>query len=242
MPPGALLHRTHESAAPVTISAVIPVWNESARIAQAVERLGRLGLHEIIVVDCESDDTTASLAQGAGARVVQSKRGRGCQMNAGAQAASGDVLWFVHADVTVPEDATALIRQALDEPSVVAGAFRTQTVQDIGSSWVRHFLPLADFRSSYTQLPYGDQALFVRSSTFHDLGGFKDQRLMEDLELAQRLRRKGSIEVVSKPVLVSGRRFIARPMYTTWVMYSFPILYRLGVSTDTLERWYGSPR
>ena len=224
------------------ISAVIPVWNESARIAQAVARLGQQRLHEIIVVDCQSDDHTASLAKEAGARVLQSERGRWRQMNTGAQAATGDVLWFVHADVSVPEDASALIVRTLDDPSVVAGAFRTQTVQDMGSSWVQCFLPLADFRSRYTQLPYGDQALFVRSRTFHELGGFNDQRILEDLELAQRLSEKGRIEVISARVKVSGRRFVARPFYTTWVMYSFPIFYRMGVSTNTLERWYGAPR
>ncbi len=226
----------------MNISVIMPVWNESARIVHAVERLRALDVQEVIVVDCHSNDGTASMAATAGARVLQSPRGRAAQMNLGARAATGEVLWFIHADVVVPSCATESIREAFADDGVVAGAFRTQTVQDIGSSWVAWFLPLADFRSRYTRLPYGDQALFVRSRTFEAIGGFPSQRILEDLEIARRLSRTGRIAVIDSAVRVSGRRFVARPIYTTWMMYSFPIFYRMGVSTDRLEQWYGAPR
>jgi cellulose synthase/poly-beta-1,6-N-acetylglucosamine synthase-like glycosyltransferase len=163
-------------------------------------------------------------------------------MNAGARAAKGDVLVFLHADVRLPEDAPTRIADALADPSVVAGAFRTWTVPDAGRSWLAPLLHLADLRSRYSRRPYGDQALFVRADAFRCAGGFPDQPLMEDLELSRRLARLGRIRVVRSRVAVSGRRFLARPIYYTLAVNVFPALYALGVAPATLKRLYGDPR
>jgi GT2 family glycosyltransferase len=163
-------------------------------------------------------------------------------MNAGARAASGDVLLFLHADVELPSGALRHVAEALADPGVVAGAFRTWTVPDAPGHRLAPLLHLADLRSRYTGLPYGDQAVFVRAGIFEQLGGYPEQPLMEDLEMSRRLRRAGRIRTVPANVRVSGRRFLSRPIYAFLVMNAFPVLYALGVSPARLARWYGNPR
>lgn len=226
------------------LSIVIPTLDEAARIGARLEELAAMdGVAEVIVVDGGSRDGTASLARTRpGVRVIEAPRGRASQQNAGAAAASGDVLLFLHADVALPEDAAAHVAEALSDPRVVAGAFRTWTVDDAGGSSLGPLLHLADVRSRYSGLPYGDQALFVRADAFRRVGGFPDQPLMEDLEISRRLRRIGRIRVVRASVRVSGRRFVARPILYTLAVNVFPALYALGVPPRWLARLYGSPR
>jgi GT2 family glycosyltransferase len=164
-------------------------------------------------------------------------------MNAGARAATGDAILFVHADVTLPNDAVSWVCTALEDNRVVAGAFRTWTVPDTEPAplWAP-LLHLADLRSRYTSLPYGDQALFVRAEIFRALGGFAEIELMEDIDLGRRLCRVGRVVTVPACVVVSGRRFLARPIFYTVVMNLFPLLYRLGVPPRALGSLYGHVR
>ena len=124
----------------------------------------------------------------------------------------------------------------------MAGAFRTRTVVDDGVWRWAPLLRLADARSRYTGLPYGDQALFVRRSAFAAVGGYPDQPLMEDLELSSCLRAVGRIASVPACVRVSGRRFVSRPVFYTACVNAFPLLYRLGVPPSWLSRIYGDVR
>ena len=225
------------------LSIIMPVLNEEARIAAQLAGLAGLrGIDEIIVVDGGSVDHTPDLAAAAGCDVVTAPRGRGTQMNAGAIAASGDILLFLHADVTLPVDAPSLIRAALADPTVVAGAFRTRTIAEGRRTWATRWLCLADLRSRYTRLPYGDQALFVRRDAFQRVGGFPAQPLFEDLEISRRLWSVGRVQTLHAEVRVSGRRFLARPLYFAILMNVLPILYRLGVPPRTLQRSYGDVR
>jgi hypothetical protein len=230
---------------PPRISVVIPVLDEEARIGRQLQRLAFLrGLHEVIVVDGGSRDRTVERARASGhARVIDAPRGRASQMNAGAAAATGEVVLFLHADVELPADAPRRVAEALAAPEVVAGAFRTWTVPDGDRRrWLGPLLHLADLRSRYSSLPYGDQAIFARAEAFRAAGGFPVQPLMEDLELGRRLRRIGAIRTVPSSVRVSGRRFQARPITSFILVNLFPFLYRLGVRPGTLARVYGSPR
>lgn len=232
------------------ISVVVPALNEERRIEPALCALvDGGGWHEVILVDGASSDRTSERALAVpGVRVLQSPRGRARQMNTGARAASGDVLLFLHADVVLPPDAPARIAAALEDPTVVAGAFRTWTVaddpdeRDERRSWLAPLLHLGDLRSRYSGLPYGDQALFVRAGVFERLGGYPDQPLMEDLELARRLRRSGRVSIVPARVRVSGRRFLARPLYYFALVNLLPLFYALGVPAHRLARLYGDPR
>ena len=232
------------------VSVVIPTLNESARIDARLRELSTMaGVAEVFIVDGGSDDDTVERArrwQGASAigqsvRVIRAERGRGKQMNAGTRYATGDVLLFLHADVELPESAMDRIADIMST-SAVAGFFKTHTVDDSPQQRSAPWLRLADARSRYTGLPYGDQAIFVRSKVFREIGGYPSQPLMEDLEFSRRLRRNGKIRRARASVRVSGRRFIERPIFYTFLVNVFPLLYALGVSPRTLAKLYRDSR
>jgi len=225
------------------ISVIIPALNEQAAIGRCIQAArASLPDAEILVVDGASMDRTVETAHEFRAvRVIESPRGRALQMNAGASAAQGDVLLFLHADVQLPPTARSLIAKALSNPAVVGGAFRTWTVSDTPSA-LEPLLHLADLRSRYSSLPYGDQAIFVRAAIFRQLQGFPEQSLMEDLEFSEKLRSVGRVQILPASVRVSGRRFLAHPIRYFALLNLFPLLYRLGVSPARLAQWYGNPR
>lgn len=247
--PGAMLNtrRFLASDANQSVSVVMPVLNEAARLGDALCELRKIpGLSQVVVADGGScDESVAIAARHSGVDVVQCAPGRAGQMNAGAKRAFGGTLLFLHADARLPSDACAQIRQTLAIPGACGGAFRLQTDYDVlgrHRPWVAPFLRLADMRSRYTSLPYGDQAPFVRAATFHALGGFRDLPLFEDLEFAQRLGQRGRWGKTKGAVRVSGRRFQERPFYYLGLMNTFPLLYRLGVSPQRLAAFYHQTR
>lgn len=237
-----LAHNDNFVSAP-HISVIIPTLNESTRIDARLRELATMPeVTEIFVVDGDSDDDTAERArQWPNVRVLRSERGRATQMNAGARYATGDVLLFLHADVALPENAADCIAEVM-RTSAIAGYFKTHTVDDRARQRSAPWLRLADARSRYSGLPYGDQAIFVRAEAFRKVGGYPMQPLMEDLEFSRRLRRAGPIRKARASVRVSGRRFLARPVYYTLVVNVFPLLYALGVPPKTLARLYRDPR
>jgi rSAM/selenodomain-associated transferase 2 len=223
------------------VSVIVPVLDEARALGPCLGALAALALGEVIVVDGGSGDGTAALAAAAGVRVLSAPRGRASQMNAGARVAAGEVLLFLHADVSLPADARVHVERALDDSRVVAGAFRTLTVADRPTR-LGPLLRLADLRSRRGAPPYGDQALFVRTEVFWRLGGFPPLPLMEDLAFSLRLAEAGQVRIVPASVRVSGRRFIERPVSSLLAMNLFPALYRLGVPASLLARGYRAVR
>ncbi|MBW1880006.1 MAG: TIGR04283 family arsenosugar biosynthesis glycosyltransferase [Deltaproteobacteria bacterium] len=222
------------------LSVVIPVLDEERRIEVRLRELGAMqGIDEVVVVDGSSTDRTREIVkQFPAVRLLSAPRGRARQLNAGANVALGEVLLFLHADVSLPVDAAAHVEQVLADPANVAGAFRTWTVAEDPPWLFGPLLHLADLRSRLTRHPYGDQALFVRREVFEALGGFPDIPLMEDYAFSREIRRRGRIGLARARVHVSGRRFIARPVFYTALVWSYPALYRWGVPPEMLARWY----
>lgn len=226
------------------ISVIIPTLNEASQIEACLDQFKvQPGTWECLVADGGSSDATVGLAESKGARVIRCDQGRGSQMNAGAAAARGEILLFLHADARLPVNAGSLMTETLEDPRVVAGCFRVQhTASRWKGSWRASLLRVADLRSWYTRLPYGDQGLFLRRTTFEGVGGFPSLPLMEDLALSRSLSARGWIATLKSPIQVSARRFESGFFRALVCMNTFPLLDRLGVSPARLQKWYGHAR
>ena len=237
---------------PGTLSVIIPTLEEELSIGRclkslAAQRPSRFQV-EVLCVDGGSHDATIAQAVQHGAdRILETSPGRGAQMAAGAEVARGSVLLFLHADCELPPGALQRIEHTLGpEPyrgDPIGGAFHVRHVSsDTSGRITRRLIRIADRRSHRTRFPYGDQAVFVTAEAYHAAGGMPTQPLMEDLEFARRLRAQGRLATVPMEVLTSGRRFEGHPFRTVACWWSFPLLYRMGVSPERLWRWYGNVR
>ena len=225
-----------------SLSVVIPTWREAATIARTVGLALAVG-DEVIVVDAASPDDTARVAERAGARVVVTAKGRGAQLHAGACAARGVALLFLHADASLPDAARARARieEALADPLVVGGNFYLRF--DPPSSAARLFTWANDARRRWMRVYYGDSALFVRRSTYDALGGFRPLPILEDYELVRRLERAGrTVYVRDVEVVASARRFERAPLRTLLLWSALQALYLMGVPPRRLARFYADAR
>ena len=186
------------------ISVIIPTLNEEHNIEKTLQSvLKQEGDYEIYVADGGSTDNTVTLAKQY-ASVIKSKRGRAIQMNAGAQLCTGDILLFLHADTSLPNNAFREIRKRMKDDTVVGGSFYLEFDVDNfilkGISFITHF----NFRLFH----FGDQGIFVLQSIFQKLNGYKDMPIMEDYDFYKRLKGQGKVILVRLPVVSSARRFI----------------------------------
>jgi rSAM/selenodomain-associated transferase 2 len=224
-----------------TLSVIIPTLRERRRIAdtlQPLQELRRRG-HEVILVDGGSDDGTRDVAAPLVDSVLTSEKGRARQMNAGARAARGDVLLFLHADTLVPPAALdAMLRQfpRCDRPW---GWF---DVRLSGRGLVLRLTEhLMNARSRLTRISTGDHAIFVRRKTFARIGGFPDIPLMEDVALSRALKRQGRPLCLKGPVVTSSRRWEEHGVWRTiLLMWRLRLAYALGADPRRLARSYDS--
>ncbi len=218
------------------VTAVMPALDEAALVGAAVAGALAAGVDEVIVVDGGSRDDTCAVALAAGARVIESARGRALQMNAGAAEVTDGILLLTHADTRLPREAAALAREASAKPGVVAGAFtfavpsETRHARLIGTA--------GRLRHRISGTPYGDQALFLSARTFRDMGGYPEIPTMEDLEIVLRLRRLGTVVVLPQRAETSARVWEEHGLVVpTLVNLLGVVAYRLGVSPDLLASW-----
>ena len=221
------------------ISIIIPTYNEADRLAELLKGLLLLPGAEVLVVDGGSNDNTVGLATALGAKVLKSPPGRAVQMNTGARVARGDILLFLHGDTRLAPGFADQVRGVLSQPGVAAGAFRL--VIDGNGVGLRIIEWLANIRSKVLQMPYGDQAIFVRADLFCSVGGFPDLPIMEDFELVRRLKRKGAIKILPFAAQTSPRRWRELGLLRTTVINQAIIIgYLLGVNPQKLAEWYSS--
>ena len=225
------------------LSIVIPALDEAAGIGATLEPLQRLRRagHEVVVVDGGSRDATPGLAAPLADRVLVAPRGRANQMNAGAAAATGDVLLFLHADTRLPERADRLVLDGL------AGGGRAWGRFDVRIEGAHALLPLVAWlmnrRSRWTGIATGDQAMFVRRAVFEGLGGFPPFALMEDVAMSARLKRVSPPLCIAECAVTSGRRWESRGVVRTIVlMWWLRLRYFLGASPERLARIYQAQR
>ena len=225
----------------MAISVVVPTLDEASSLAQTLIAARRSGAGEIVVVDGGSRDATREVAAPLADAVVVAARGRAAQMNAGAAAARGDVLLFLHADTRLPDGFADAVAQALAPPDVVGGFFAVEL--DAPGWRYRMIGRLISARSRRTGGATGDQAIFVRRDVFEALGGFASLPLMEDLELMRRLKRRGRLVALPQAVTTSARRWERRGVWrTVLLMWTLRLAFYAGVSPDTLARWYRDAR
>lgn len=221
------------------ISIIIPVLNEGTGITRLLRYLRETAgqaLHEIIVSDGGSRDRTRDLAELAGARVVVTQTpGRARQMNAGAAVATGDVLYFLHADTVPPPDVARIIISAVDTGHQ-AGCFRLRFDEPhrvLGFySWFTK-MDLTIFR-------FGDQSLFITRELFRDVGGFRSEMtLLEDQDMVRRIKRLSGFRVLEDSVTTSARKYRSNGIVRLQFIFSLILLfYYCGFSQETLVHFY----
>jgi rSAM/selenodomain-associated transferase 2/rSAM/selenodomain-associated transferase 1 len=221
-----------------SISVVIPALNEEEYIGRAIRSAmtADQGEVEIIVVDGGSSDETVQVARACGATVLESARGRARQMNAGAAAACGDILLFLHADSYLPADFAACVHRTLAAPDTIAGAFALRI--EPPSAAMRFYAATTNLRSRVAGLPYGDQAIFLTRAAFERVGGYPDLPIMEDLELVRRLRRLGHVRIANRTAGTSARRWHqGGVLRTSFVNQLLLLAHFAGFSPRKLFLW-----
>ena len=221
------------------LSIIMPVLNEAASIEAALTalQLYRARGVEVIVADGGSSDGTVMLARTLTDRVVSAPRGRAIQMNAGAAAASGDVLLFLHADTHLPDDADKLVLDGLAQSKRQWGRF---DVRIDGGGLLPLIALMMNTRSRLTSICTGDQAMFMTRAAFDQAGGFPAIALMEDVQLSATLKRLGKPLCLGARAVTSPRRWHKHgTLRTMMLMWRLRLAYYCGADPAKLARAYG---
>lgn len=224
------------------VSVIVPTLNEAENIqacCRAAQRSYGDGQVEIIIADGGSSDGTLDCVPD-GIRVVNAPRGRGTQMNRGAAAAQGEILLFCHADSKLPQGWREAVIQALRDPEVSGGGFQIAYLPPKG---ILHWVNRMKFHGRWFAV-HGDRAQFMSRSTFDAINGFQEIPLMEDVEMARALHRRGRIVLMPERVLASSRRYLERgPLFqyllSVWLMARYLFL---NATPEDIARAYRSSR
>ena len=231
------LSRDSAKSIGVQISIIVPVFNEAALIrAISSAPCERAPEAEIIVADGGSSDGTDRLAAGFCDRLVESERGRGKQMNTGARAARGEILWFVHVDAKLPLQCLDEIAHIMDDPNVAGGYFRIRLPRGLVYRLTDGF---AHYAGILLRIRCGDHGIFCRRSVFLDIGGFPEVPLMEDVEFFRRLHGCGRVRYSERRILVSPRRYESVGRVRLTLAYGvIATLYFFRIPLSILTRIY----
>ena len=222
-------------------SIIVPVLNEQYRINSFLDKINKQRYDsnfEIIIVDGDLHGGTINAVSDNSIICITSPKGRGRQMNAGAAKAHGEILVFLHADTTLPDNALGKISLALQDTVYVGGAFNLKIDSD--RLFLKYISVRTSLRSRWSRIPYGDQAIFIRKKYFEQIGGFKEIPLMEDVELMRRIKKDGKkIIILPDKVTTSARRWENDgALYTTMRNRILVGLFYLGVNPHKLAKYY----
>jgi glycosyltransferase involved in cell wall biosynthesis len=242
----------------VTASVIVPVLNEARALGCLIGDLRRDPELEIVVVDGGSGDASLAVAAESADQACVEPHGRGAQMRRGAELASGDWLWFLHADSRVAPLTLAAFRTALGSApgwgfcavrlASDADSWRsppwsrgvTERLRLDGAGWMLEVIGAAmNVRSKLTGIGTGDQGIFVHRRLLDAIGGVPAQPLMEDIECCRRLRRLSHPRCLEAPLLTSARRWQRDGVLpTVALMWSLRLRYFLGADPAALARRY----
>jgi len=226
------------------ISIIIPARNDALALQHTVEQLQQLiGLAGVEILVAASGDriSTEQAVAGRAQLLWPARSSRSALMNSAADIARGEILFFLHADSFPPRDALVRIRSLLQNPRILGGAFEHRFLE---TSWSLRAISWINRRRYWlTGNYYGDQGIFVRTEVFRAISGYRDLGLMEDLDLSQRLKRSGRTALIRSPLVTSGRRFIERGPWRTFVCIVWLLfLHTLRLDTQRYaRRWQGPP-
>lgn len=225
----------------LSISVIIPVLHETSgidRIIRHIRSLEHGASVEIVVVDGDPEGSTVNAIKDPLVSKAFSGQGRSIQMNHGAALSSGQVILFLHADTFLPRDAFVLIREAMKDRTVNAGAFELGIDSDrwcfrLTEAYVR-------LRTRLTKVPFGDQAIFIRKDFFNTIGRYRLIPLMEDVDLMRRVKGcSRRIAIVPRKVSTSARRWEKEGiLFCTIRNFALQLLFLFGVRPERLARWY----
>ncbi len=219
------------------VSVIVPTLDEERTLAPLLETIKRQSPRQIIVADGGSRDNTVRLARSMGVETVVTPPSRGVQLNAGAARATGRGLFFVHADVRIPENAVLLVQETLFKHGTLGGAFSIRIDSERPS--FRFIFRAINLRSRYLRLPLGDQGIFARKTAFDALGGYRNIPLMEDLDFVRRLNRLGTIVILPQKIIASSRRYDKEgAVYSTFRNWFMILLFLGGINPANLLKYY----
>jgi rSAM/selenodomain-associated transferase 2 len=219
------------------VSIIVPTLNEESVLEKTLTQIQQLSPHELIVSDGGSDDDTIRIAEKFSHRLITGHTGRAMQMNAGAKEATGNILLFLHADNRLEPESYQKMLKHMENPKWIGGAFTLCIESDKWS--IKLISLLANIRSRYFGLAYGDQGFFVRKEIFQNLNGFSPIPICEDLDFYHRLRKAGSVILLKEKTHTSPRRWIKEGIvFTTARNILIAILFGLGFPPRMLTKWY----
>ncbi|HVZ40521.1 MAG TPA: TIGR04283 family arsenosugar biosynthesis glycosyltransferase [Candidatus Kapabacteria bacterium] len=220
------------------LSVVIPTLNEATAIEACIGSLRSIAC-QIIVADGGSADATAAIARSLGAAVVNAPAGRGSQLAAGAEAAAGGWILFLHADTRLTASARTALAEAVRTPGFSVGTFRLRF--DRQRLLYRLYARLTRFDSLWTS--FGDQGILIRRDLYTRIGGFDRWPLLEDVALLRRVRHIATIHSLPGEVVTSARRFERRGVIRQQLLNGVVLLrYLLGASPEVLAEFYDAKR
>ena len=227
----------------IRFSIIIPVFHEAENINPLLNHLNTresTANYEIIVIDGSSTNDTIKAISDKKVISTSSKKGRACQMNAGANKAKGQILLFLHADTFLPKNVFSIINKEFSQNNFVVGVFSLKI--DSKKILFRLLTKFINLRSKLTRVPYGDQVIFVKSDFFKKIGGFKGIEIMEDIEFMRRIKKLNvPIVIVPEKVYTSPRRWgkegILRCTFRNWMIR---LLYYLGIHPKKIVKYYKS--
>jgi rSAM/selenodomain-associated transferase 2 len=224
----------------ISLSIVIPTLNAAEMLTETLAALrGSVLVGEVIVVDGGSTDATVSVAQSAGAQVVVAQRGRGTQLAAGAAAAAGNWLLFLHADCRLDADWETAVAAFLAAPDAASRAGYFDFAVDDPTAAARRLERIVAWRCRTLALPYGDQGLLIARTLYDAVGGFAPLPLMEDVDLVRRLGRRRLAPIGARAITSADRYrrggYVRRPLRNLLCL----TLYFAGVPPSRIVRLYG---
>jgi rSAM/selenodomain-associated transferase 2 len=194
------------------ISIITPVLNEKECIKPFLDNIDRLeGNFELIIVDGDSTDGTLNEIEGSRntfrhpLKVLSASRGRGSQMNKGAQAAKGEILLFLHVDSSIDLDSLEVIEKKISEDGIIGGGF-THSFSD-PDAFLEVSSMIGNVRVRLTSIFFGDFGIFVRKDVFDRIGGYDEIDFLEDVEFCKRIKKEGRLEQIDRLIVTSSRRY-----------------------------------